>query len=84
MDDCPKFLEDEYSWKLRICRNDLIVKLIGGTALGYLAKCLFTQGRKWPVFVAIGFAVGMAAENCKRELNVTMTPCIPNKKTKPS
>ncbi|XP_073977793.1 MICOS complex subunit Mic10-like [Rhodnius prolixus] len=74
-DNCPKYLEDRFEYKFKNCKNDLILKLAGGAALGLLGKYLLTERKRWPIFIALGCAVGMASENCKRELNLTLTSC---------
>ncbi|XP_067004563.2 MICOS complex subunit Mic10 [Anabrus simplex] len=51
------------------CFADAAIKLGAGVIVGSVFSLLFFKRRSWPIILGGGFSLGVAYNNCERELN---------------
>ncbi|XP_025411361.1 MICOS complex subunit MIC10-like [Sipha flava] len=67
------YKEDEISIRVDRCLYDSAIKFGGGLIVGGVASLLFFKRKKWPLIMGSGFGLGLAYENCEKDLKEFFT-----------
>ncbi|XP_014244714.1 MICOS complex subunit MIC10-like [Cimex lectularius] len=92
--ECTTYLGDSSFQEEKVgivysnCKRDAVVKVAGGVILGVMLSNLCATKKRatlctwptWPLFIGAGLGLGMASENCKRDLKSLYTPKPDEKK----